>query len=132
MSGGLEEVLRRIQGGSDQPAVVELPSSIAIQKLTEAAERYNAPCPFTISQMITPRSDSHIPGHGHPFVVLEILDEPLRPRGSTQNTISSSYNAKFDIRVGHIYNGVIAAHCVESWEFEVYTGPAVSADTPRN
>lgn len=94
--------------------------------LRELADRYAAPCPFKVGDLVTPRADSDYVGEGEPQIVLEVLETPIRnfvTYGSKDSVHSQAYGVRLDVRVGCEADGCLVAFWKESWKLEPYTGP---------
>lgn len=110
-----------------EPVALPLPEA-QIATLKEACERYAAPCPFKVGDIVTPRKGYSTRGVGVPHVVLEVLAEPLQLMKADPRVMSMNcFGRRIDMRVlchGET-DGELAAYWVESWEYEPYVEGAV-------
>jgi hypothetical protein len=88
--------------------------------LRAAQERYAAPNPFRPGDVVTPRALTSMKGIGEPHVVLEVGE----PRGQpAQDSTSSAFGARYDVRVVCFVGGHVCAFWLESWTLEPYVAP---------
>ncbi len=73
------------------------------------------------------RTNCH--GHGWPAAVLEVLEEPMFYHDAEcEPSRDMDFGARLDMRIMHVNpEGIVHAHWVESWAFEIYKAP----DPPR-
>jgi len=91
-----------------------------IARLREAAQRYHQPNPFKIGDLVTPRGDSKLRGAGQAQLVIEVRrNAELYFHGDES---LPSFGARYDMRVLALTNKAIVAVCVESQDYERYTG----------
>ena len=108
------------------PATI-LPEA-AVTRLREYARHYAQPCPFAVGDLVTPRADCDLKGHGDPHVVIEV--DNCGARYFIKDAADSEFGAVFDIRILRICgDDNIRAYWLESWKFEPWTPPA-PAETP--
>jgi len=123
----LSEFLRAAaqQSRADQEAR-KSPPDVLCTTLRELTDRYTAPCPFKVGDLVTPRADSDYVGEGEPQVVLEVLETPIRnfvTHDSKDSVHSQAFGLRLDVRVGCEADGCLVAFWKESWKLEPYTGP---------
>lgn len=100
-----------------------LPEAV-IMDLTSIAERYSAPNPFKVGDIVTPRRGYNIRGSGEPHVVLETETSVPRFSVDQSETSSSSFGRKLDMRVACLTPAgprfFYQAFWGESWCYEFY------------
>lgn len=102
-----------------------------VMDLQAIAAAYAIGCPFVFGNIITPRSNCNIRGHGRPHVVVEVLSEPMCDMISADgpaSTTSNAFGRRIDCRV-ICFNETgdhMAPFWVESWQYEPYAGPLPS------
>lgn len=114
-------------GGNEEHSVPSLPlKEVQVTTLKEVYDRYSAPCPFSDSDIVTPRKGYGMMGEGLPHVVLETGNPPMSQTwpSDPSETASNSFGTRLDMRVASFSErtGGIDAWWVESWKFETYTG----------
>lgn len=95
-----------------------------VSQLREALDRYIAPCPFKVGDLVTPRKNSSYRQGGDPHLVIEVFEQPVR--NFSTETAQPGFGGKFDMRVicmiehrvaGRL-NHYVCPYTVESWQFE--------------
>lgn len=91
----ISEMLNKEMGNVNTP----LPEAI-IARMREALDRHKGPCPYSVGEVITPRSDAAVPKslHGKPAVVVEVLRTPQYSWGVSEPD-SPDHGKRLTIRV---------------------------------
>lgn len=108
-------------GGDDH--AVRLDPEAQLMRLREAAPRFipvdgRQPLPFSVGDIVTPRTDSNVKGDGNPHIVVEA--NPEAAPSWHADVGSPEFGARFNMRVLCIMGGDIAAFWVEAANFEPY------------
>jgi hypothetical protein len=90
----------------------------AIERLKEAAARFNAGNPYKVGDIVTPIKDSPIKGHGNPHLVLEVSAEGFPVTAQTAGSWVSA--TAFTLRVLTIDDGSIVPHIMPHWMVEPF------------
>ena len=114
-----------------------------IMELEQFYDRYQQGCPFEPGDLVMPRKNSNVVGHGKPHKVLEVregewvflgADEKGEhgARGKpdpiwTNETSSTDFGRRVDMRVATIRRGHVVTHWVESVDFEPYRAVEMEA-----
>lgn len=96
-----------------------------IMDLRILAAAYAIGCPFSVGNLVTPRSNCGIRGAGIPHIVVEVLGEPICNLLAETGTSNSYFGRRIDCRVicfSDVGN-CMAPFWIESWQYEPYTGP---------
>lgn len=91
-----------------------------IATLREASAAYQARCPFTVGDIVTPKPTSIYDHKGIPHVVLEVSPVAIR-NFEPGNCYALTYGARLDIRVGVLVGDEVFAFWQESWQHQLYT-----------
>ena len=107
----------------DDGANVRIDPESQLMRLREAAPRFappdgESPFPFSVGDIVTPRTDGAIRSKGEPHIVIEV-NPSAEPswRGEPGTT---AFGARFSMRVLCIMRGDIVPFWVEAAHFEPY------------
>jgi len=116
--------LSSLLGGQPQEAPVRPHPDAQAEELKALYARYAAPCPFVCGDLVTPRKNSGIKGHGEPHVVVEVIDGGLPSRWTNDRV----HGFRLDIRLAFLVTDGehYGLGWFESWAFEPYTGPVLT------
>lgn len=92
-----------------------------IARLQEVAERYHAPCPFAVGDIVVPRPDAGLKYENCPHLIVEVLPNPA-PNFVTSEHGDASFGAKVDVRVALMpERDTIVMFWQESWKLMPYS-----------
>lgn len=114
----LTELLAAMEKGSTAEG---RPPAMAAEVLLAYGATYAAfltGCRFSAGDLVTPLRNSNMKGAGDPHVVLEVrsAEQPY----FTDETSSTGFGRRLDMRVASFYGDTIARHWVESIDFEPF------------
>lgn len=91
-----------------------------VMTLKEIAARYSER-PFSVGDLVTPRTGYNLKGAGAPHIVVEVLPsgEFLSPPNASGG--SPSFGARYSMRIVCLDSNEYVAFWVEPWTFEPYS-----------
>ena len=121
---GLEFLLRDavkhgMQQRNEKPSILPEAAIARLQELLPAY-RQGKP-PFAVGDIVIPRKDASIRGHGSPHLVVDILEDAHAIyRFDESHFGSNTFGACVNMRVIHVDDEKVVAHWVESADFELF------------
>lgn len=104
----------KVMDMSRKPPTSPLPEA-RIEELRAVKALYDAPNPFKVGDLITPRKNGGLRGHGIPHIVVEVLEGDEVVRRWDGNPAGGDYGRKADIRVLGIAPGPEGDNIIPWW-----------------
>lgn len=99
----------------------ELSRPVQVARLRDAAPRYIDQPRFKVGDLVTPRAEAPLRGHGDPMIVIETRYDD--PHVSFEKVGSSGFGRPHHIRILRMEGDTVCAHWDEAADLEPYTGP---------
>lgn len=116
----LEELLAAAMSGrmrNDEPGLSKVGQ---VRRLQEFLTRYQAPNPFKVGDLVTPRTDANMKAAGEPHVVVDLRDVPIF--SASDDSSSCQYGRHLNVRTARFTTTGIVCFWGEHFDYEPYTG----------